>query len=116
LAAGATPVGKKADTDGTVSVWDVADPTNPHRLGIPLTGNAGRVTSLAFAPDGATLVAGSAGRTGRQGVVRFWDVTDLIHLRRHLVPTACDQAGGLSREDWERYVPEVPFAAPCGGS
>ncbi|WP_167768744.1 TIR domain-containing protein [Nocardia sp. CS682] len=45
--------------DRTVSLWDVGDRRHPRRLGPPLTGLAGIVTTLAFSPDGTRLAAGS---------------------------------------------------------
>ncbi|MFE9578041.1 TIR domain-containing protein [Nocardia sp. NPDC006044] len=45
--------------DRTVSLWDVGDRRHPRRLGAPLTGLDGVVSTLAFAPDGTRLAAGS---------------------------------------------------------
>jgi len=48
-----------------------------------LTGNIGAVDSVAFSPDGKTLVAGSADHT-----VRPWDVTHLVNVVPHLRASA----------------------------
>jgi WD40 repeat protein len=62
--------------DGTIVLWDLADPTQPHRLGQSRTGHAEAATSVAFAPDGHTLATG-----GRDGTVILWDVSDLTQPR-----------------------------------
>ncbi|MFI6170653.1 TIR domain-containing protein [Nocardia sp. NPDC051052] len=57
-----SPDGKTLATGGadrTVALWDVGDRQHPRRLGVPLTGLAGDVTTLAFSPDSKRLAAGS---------------------------------------------------------
>jgi WD40 repeat protein len=49
----------------------VADPAHPTPLGQPLTGATDVVGSVAFSPDGHTLVAGSADKT-----VQIWTLPD----------------------------------------
>ncbi len=63
--------------DGSVALWDVADPAHPRLLGQPLTGTGiAAVDSVAFSPDGHTLASGDA-----DGVIRLWDVADPAHPR-----------------------------------
>ena len=65
-----------AGGDNTIILWDVAA---PHRLGQLLQGHSGPVESLAFTPDGITLIscaqltARTAGEQN-QNEIRFWDV------------------------------------------
>ena len=58
--------------DGSVRLWDVADPAHPRPLSQPLTGTGiAAVNSVAFSSDGHTLASGDA-----NGTVRLWDVAD----------------------------------------
>ncbi|MGH8573721.1 MAG: WD40 repeat domain-containing protein, partial [Gammaproteobacteria bacterium] len=68
-------------TDGTVLLWDLTDPTQPRRVGEPLTGHTAAVISVAFSPDGRTLaVVGSDDADG--AVVLLWDLTNPTQPRR----------------------------------
>ena len=63
--------------DGSVRLWDVADPAHPRLLSQPLTGTGiAAVDSVAFSPDGHTLASGDD-----DGVTRLWDVADPAHPR-----------------------------------
>src|SRR4051794_37458492 len=53
--------------DGTVKVWDVADPARPS-LRHTLTGHAGLIRGLTFSPDGKTIASGSFDKT-----IKLWD-------------------------------------------
>jgi WD40 repeat protein len=57
--------------NGTVELWNLADPARPARLGQPQTSPAAAVNSVAFSPDGRTLAAGIAG-----GTVELWNLAD----------------------------------------
>ena len=63
-------------SDGTVRLWDVADPAHPRPLGQPLTGGGAEVNSVAFSPDGHTLASANSDDS-----VQLWDVTDPAHPR-----------------------------------
>ncbi|MEU2391743.1 WD40 repeat domain-containing protein [Streptomyces sp. NPDC007369] len=58
-------------TDGTLHLWDTADPAHPKRLGTPLPGS---FNALVFSPDGRTL----ATTDNRQefAVTTLWDLSD----------------------------------------
>ncbi len=67
--------------DGTVRLWDVANPAHPRLLGVILTGGAvfnsvALVNSLAFSGDGHMLAFGDY-----DGTVQLWDVADPAHPR-----------------------------------
>ncbi len=94
--------------DRTVMLWDLADRASPGRLGAPLTGHSDPVRSVAFAPDGRTLATGSDDRT-----VMLWDLAELQRIRRDLVGEACRRAGGVTEQEWSRYIPDLPFRRIC---
>ena len=60
--------------DGSIRLWDVADPAHPSPLGPSLTTGTVPVQSVAFSPGGHTLASGSL-----DGTVRLWDVADPAH-------------------------------------
>jgi WD40 repeat protein len=59
------------DGDGTVWLWNVADPALPRPLGQPLTGSGAAVGSVAISAGGHTLASGDS-----DGTIRLWDITD----------------------------------------
>jgi WD40 repeat protein len=64
---------------------------------------------VAFAPDGRTLATASSDKTAI-----LWDLDRLNEMRETALARACQAAGtGLSREDWESYVREVPYQETC---
>ena len=66
------------NSDGTIGLWDVADPVHPSQLrvlGHPDTSSTvSAVDSMAFSPSGPTLASGYA-----DGTVRLWDTADPAH-------------------------------------
>ena len=74
-------------SDGTVRLWNVADPAHPRPLGQPLTGGTGAVFSVAFSPDGRTLASGDS-----DGTIQLWNVADPAHPR----PVGPDGDGGTA--------------------
>jgi WD40 repeat protein len=59
--------------EGTVQLWNIANPARPVALGGPLTGLT-YVNSVAFSPDGRTLASGNG-----PGMIQLWNITDPAH-------------------------------------
>jgi WD40 repeat protein len=98
-----SPDGKLLATtavDGAVSLWNIADPTRPQKVGASLTSDPGGLVMLAFSPDGKTLAADAENDT-----VILWDVTDVNYIVQHALEKACERAGrGFNAAEWARYV------------
>ena len=92
------------DADGTVRLWNVADPAHPRPLGPPLTGSgAVAVDSVAFSPTGTCWPAASD-----DGTVQLWDVADPAHPR----PLGPPLTGGVGRR--RRFGGVQPRRAHAG--
>jgi len=78
LVAGANDTSGTFNFSSTIQLWDVTDPTRPHKVGEAQTGasSTAAILSVAFSPDDRTVVSGSL-----DGTVRLWDVADLTHPR-----------------------------------
>ena len=61
--------------DGTVRLWDVANPTQPRPLSPILADTTAAVDSVVFGPDGHTLASVDGAR------VQLWDVANPAHPR-----------------------------------
>jgi WD40 repeat protein len=97
-----------ASKDGTVILWDLTNPVQPRPLGQPITVHKNGANSVAFAPDGTTLAT-----TGYDTMI-LWSLISLKNLRDHAMERACSIVGnGLSRDDWARYIPELPYQNTC---
>jgi WD40 repeat protein len=97
-----------ADTADQIQIWDIA---RKQALGGPLSGlyrTKGRIglstiRSLAFAPDGSTILA----------------IDDHGRLRSHPIAAGkikaalCAQFGPLTKTDWKTYIPEIPYRNTC---
>ncbi|MGQ0774635.1 MAG: nSTAND1 domain-containing NTPase [Pseudonocardiales bacterium] len=89
-------------------LWDLTDPVQPRRFGPPLTSTLD-VSSVAFALDGRTLATSS-----QDGKIILWDLADLYQVRDHAVERACSIThGGLTRDEWARNIPDLPYQDSC---
>ncbi|MEU7748699.1 hypothetical protein [Nonomuraea sp. NPDC049158] len=85
---------------GEVQLWDVAA---PRKLG-PSMAAEGDSVSAAFGSDGAVLHT-----LDDKGVLR-----DMSVGPEATAATICARAGrGLTRADWQRYLPGVPYREVC---
>ncbi|MFK4071792.1 hypothetical protein [Streptomyces sp. NPDC029674] len=88
-------------SEGTLRLWDA---TANQALGSALPTPGDRQLSLAFGPDGATLYAAGE-RVPRQS----YRVTP-----RQVASAVCARTGtGLSRRDWQAYIPDAPYRPTC---
>jgi WD40 repeat protein len=114
--------------DGTINLWNVADPAHPRPFGQPLTSSTAAVYSVAFSPDGHTLASGNA-----DGTVWQWDVTNPAHSSSLGQPLASGTAavysvalspdghtlvsassdGGLTPRQWKEYIPQLQYQPSC---
>jgi WD40 repeat protein len=95
--------------DRTAILWDVADPVNPRRLGNSLEGHTDRVWSVAFSADGRILATASGDRT-----TILWNVGGLLELRADVLVIACQRTGGgLSKDEWDRYIGSLLYRQTC---
>ena len=90
--------------DGTIRLWDVADPADPLPLGLAVTGGLASVYSLTFSPDGHTLASGSD-----DGTIRLWNPNVQSAINR-----ICATAGGLTSQQWNEYIPQLGYQPICG--
>jgi WD40 repeat protein len=89
--------------DGTIDLWDVADPAHPQPLSQLLSTGSSGVYAVAFSPDGHTLVSGS-----NNGIIRLWDLNTQDAIER-----ICDTAGGLTPQQWYEYIPQLQYQPSC---
>lgn len=98
-----------ADVGNTIILWDLTDRTQPRRLGQPLNGHDLFVDHMTFSPDGTTLATGSS--SGND--VILWNLTGLNQLRSQAAQRACATAGTLDRDQWLRYLRDLPYQNTC---
>ncbi len=90
-------------TDGSVWLWRTPGGAAPAARA-DLTGAGGRMDSVAFGAGGRVIAAASADST-----VQLWDTEP-----GPVAADLCAMAGDpLTRAEWNRYVPGVPYDPPC---
>lgn len=88
----------------TPRLWDVTEPRRPAEVATLRSDNGRTITAVAFSPDG-----GSFATTSADGAVHVWDAT-VGQVERRVCAIAHPR---VSVEQWERYLPGVPFRPPC---
>jgi hypothetical protein len=109
---------------GQVRLWDIAN----KQSGTVLRGYRGMVLSVAFSPDGTTLVSGG-GRTSQFGEVKVWDLpagTERLNLLGHSQWVECVAfspgnrllvtAGGTAEKGGEVKLWDVYSGLPTPGA
>ncbi|MFH9060571.1 helix-turn-helix domain-containing protein [Streptomyces coeruleorubidus] len=87
--------------DGTLRLWDTA---GQRLLGGDLPTPGDEIRSLAFTRDDGTVYA-----TGPNVVLQRHPIAPDAAVR-----AVCERAGGgLSRAQWQRYVPDAPYRQVC---
>lgn len=95
--------------DAKVVIWDTSSLNLPRQLGDPMSTGDVSLVDLSFGHDGSYLVGARS-----VGMIEVWGLQPLESLRRDLLRRACARSGnGLSRGDWERYVPGLAFQRTC---
>ncbi|MFJ8692781.1 WD40 repeat domain-containing protein, partial [Streptomyces roseolilacinus] len=90
-----------AGDGGTLQLWDVA---SGQPLGSPLPTPGDGIVAVAFAPDGRSVHS-----VGEHSGVRSHPVAP-----DRLTASVCERAGGgLSPDDWETYLPGIPYRKVC---
>jgi WD40 repeat protein len=97
-----------AGQDGAAILWVLADPARPVSAAT-LRAHTDSLTGAAFSPDGRLLATAS-----KDGTAVVWNIGGLPDVAADPTRLACDIAGpGLTPEEWERYLPGLPYQRPC---
>jgi WD40 repeat protein len=86
-------------------LWDLTDPASPARSVLPV--HAEHVGEMALSADGRTALIGRTEPT-------LWNFSEVLDMSAHLIDRACAaSAGGLTHDEWSRYVPDSPYISSC---
>jgi WD40 repeat protein len=97
------------DETGAATLWDVADPTLPVRLGGVPPDSDDIAAAMVLAPDGHRLLLGRA-----HGNIEVWDTTRLRDLAADPVRATCALTGrGPTETEWALWAPERPYRPTC---
>jgi WD40 repeat protein len=95
-----------ATTDTVARIWDVSDPRQPQGWALPLVSDFDNVYTVAFHPNGHTLVSGSYGQA-----IRLWEF-DMARAADQICRLATPV---ITRAQWTEHLPDYPYAPPCAG-
>ncbi|WP_280458843.1 caspase, EACC1-associated type [Nocardia carnea] len=108
--------------DGTIQFWDTADSQKPRKLIEMRTSKAANSAPSKEEEDAAPSVLvldGNKLLTARSDddTIRLWDTAKIKDLQQHGLERACRLLDeGLSREQWDIYIPDLPYETTCSPS
>lgn len=95
-----------ADLDGMVKIWNYNDLTQPS---INLDDNNGSVYTLAFSPNGLTLISGTEGNSGNSNIIARSTHADFMAENMCSLITR-----NFTFEEWWRYVGrDIEYQETC---
>jgi len=100
-----SPDGKTLVTgsvDKTAQVWDVSQSDRPQEMAV-LQGPTGSISAVAYSPDGKS-VATTSGNSGQ-----LWSLDVGLAMQRICATTGA----AITPEEWNHYVPDLPYNPPC---
>jgi WD40 repeat protein len=91
------------NSDGTIQIWNVTDPSKPMVLGPPLTpGDATPANSISFSPTARTFADST------NGSIILWNL-DVSYAIKRICVTEKD----INRREWHHYVQQLPYSRSC---
>ncbi|MCA1676271.1 MAG: hypothetical protein LC799_30210, partial [Actinobacteria bacterium] len=82
-----------------IRLWNVTNPNHPSPLG--KLSSSEFLDIAVFSPDGRTLA--TIGDT-----IGLWEMNV-----DHAIRTICTRHGNLTREEWQQYIPDLPYTPAC---
>jgi WD40 repeat protein len=94
--------------DNTATIWDVSDRSRPIRAAT-MHGLKNVVTAVAINDQAGILAVASW-----DGHTQVWDLDDFRSFTANAMGLACNIAGpDLSRDEWKRFIPQLPYDGIC---
>jgi WD40 repeat protein len=101
--------------DSAAQVWDIAQLNRPIRLAKIQLDPSHHASGMTFLADPNKLMI-ITDYTWQETDIDSWDVQQLNALRADPTKLSCSIAGGgLTDEEWERYIPELSYQRTCTG-